>query len=230
VTVQDGRHPGRPIRIPRPDPRADCPFRLIVEVIVRGQVRRVQDCASARHEHIHEIPSDWKKEETAYSLCRGTVSDPVGEELDAYCQRWPDLTPGGRWIYSYGPEERNRNAHKHMLLWVENVTEPSSIVVVRQYGERNAHYREQRCMQEALQGVPALSQGDEFLCFSRHTVAGNCTVSRKSEGILGRAKVPWEFGESWYWVPACLSLLRNPGTWSLPRTDGYIGSRSSRRA
>ena len=140
-----------------------------MEVNVQGQVRRVQDCVSVRHEHVRDLPSDWRKEETAYSLCRGTVPSMVDAELDAYCQRRPELVPGGRCIYRYGPEERRRRNLEHVVLWTENVLEPSSVVVVRRYGERSPHYHSQRCVQEALQDVPALSQGDEFLCFSRHT-------------------------------------------------------------
>ena len=169
VAVDDPRHPGRFVKIPRLDPRAEQPFRLIVEVNVRGQVRRVQDCVSVRHEHVRDLPSDWRREETAYSLCRGTVPSMVEAELDEYCQRRPDLVPGERWIYQYGPEEQRRKNLEHVMLWTESVLEPSSVVVVHRHGERSAHYHSQKCVQEALQDVPALSQGDEFLCFRRHT-------------------------------------------------------------
>jgi len=169
VAVDDRRQPGRLVRIPRPDPKTDCPFRLIVEVNLRGQVRRVQDCVSVYHEHVQELSSDWRKEEAAYSLCRGTVPSPVGEELDEYCQRRPDMVLGGRWIYRYGPEDQSRKRLEHVMLWTEHVIVPSGVAVVRRYGERSAHYHDQRCVHDALQDVPALSQGDELPCFSLHT-------------------------------------------------------------
>ena len=169
LAVDDPRHPGRFVKIPRLDPRADQPFRLIMEVNVHGQVRRVQDCVSVRHEDVRELPSDWRKEETAYSLCRGAVPSKVDVELEAYCQRRPDLIPGGRYIYRYGPEERRKGNLENLQLWTENVLDPSSVVVVRRHGERSQHFRTQRCLQEALEDVPPLSQGSEFLCFSRHT-------------------------------------------------------------
>ena len=84
----------------------------------------------------------------------------VEAELDEYCQRRPDLVPGGRWIYQYGPEERRRKNLEHVTLWTECVLEPSSFVVVRRHGERSARYHSQKCVQEALQDDPALSQGD----------------------------------------------------------------------
>ena len=90
-------------------------------------------------------------------------------ELEAYCQRRPDLIPGGRYIYRYGPEERRKGNLENLQLWTENVLDPSSVVVVRRHGERSQHFRTQRCLQEALEDVPPLSQGSEFLCFSRHT-------------------------------------------------------------